>query len=48
MICGPNSHDFWAEFDSVRVCMMSSRSKFIGPNLRRSEFTGKPYEYEYD
>ena len=43
---GPNSHDlraefvcFMAKFVPVRVCMSLSRSKFVGLNLRRSEFT---------
>ena len=39
MICRPNSYDLWAKFLPVRVCMILSRSKFVGPNLRRSEFT---------
>ena len=43
---GPNSHDlqakfvrFMAKFVPVRVCMILSRSKFVGLNFRRSEFT---------
>ena len=43
MICGPNLYDLRAEFVSVRVCMIPSRSKFVGPHLRRSEFTSKRF-----
>ena len=48
MICVPNLYDLRAEFVSVRVCMIPSRSKFVGPNLRRFEFTGKPVTLQPD
>ena len=39
---GRNSYHLRAKFVWVRVCMIPNRSKFVGPNLRWSEFTGKP------